>query len=235
MYTDSSAFYDLIYSFKDYKKEAAEIIDIVKAKRPGCKTMLDVGCGTSEHHKYLKDVYQIDGIDLNEKFIQIAQAKNEHGTYTLADMRNFRLNKKYDVIICLFSSIGYLKRLEEITLTLKNFGAHLNPRGLLMIEPWFTPGHYYTGKLGMLAFDKEDVKICRMTRSDRQNELSILNIHYLVATPENGIAHFEERHELRLTTVDEMLKAFEQAGFNVTFDEEGLTGRGMYYGVPLPG
>ena len=28
-----------------------------------------------------------------------------------------------------------------------------------------------------------------------------------------------------------MFEAFKEAGFDVTFDEKGLTGRGMYYGI----
>ena len=229
MYTDSSEFYDLIYSFKDYQKESFEIIEIIKAKRPECKNILDIGCGTAEHHKYLKDIYRVDGVDLNQKFIEIAKAKNEAGKYVVADMRNFILDQKYDVILCLFSSIGYLKSLSDIVKTLSRFAEHLNPNGLAIVEPWFTVNNYYPGRIGMLSYDKPEVKICRMTQSNLENELSILDIQYLIATPQQGIHHFKEKHELRLTSNEEMLTAFKQTGFNVTFDEAGLTGRGIYY------
>ena len=73
MFTESSDIYDLVYSFKDYKKEAEEIAAVIKAKRPGCNTILDIACGTAEHHKYLKETFEIDGIDINEKFIERSQ------------------------------------------------------------------------------------------------------------------------------------------------------------------
>ncbi len=229
MYTDSSEFYDLIYSFKDYQKESTNIVDIIKLRHPNCKSLLDIGCGTAEHHKYLKEAYTLDGIDLNPKFIEIAKTKNEHGNYWIADMRNFALNKNYDVILCLFSSIGYLKRLDDIVSALKCFAAHLNPNGMVIVEPWFTPVNYYPGRIGMLAYDKNEIKICRMTQSNLEDDLSVLDIQYLVGTPQQGLKHFSEKHELRLTSNAEMITAFKLAGFNVEFDENGLIGRGLYY------
>src|SRR6476646_6634630 len=114
MFTESAEIYDLIYSFKDYQKESEELKLILKSKSPQSKTILDIGCGTAEHHKYLKDSFAIDGIDLSEKFIATARQKNPQGSYTVADMAAFDLNKRYDVIICLFSSIGYLRTFDKI-------------------------------------------------------------------------------------------------------------------------
>lgn len=231
MFAESSDLYDLIYSFKDYKKESEELRDVIKSKRPDCKTILDIACGTAEHHKYLKEYFVIDGIDLNENFIKQARLKNIQGSFSIADMSKFDLNKKYDVVICLFSSIGYLKTFDEIVLVLKCFNKHLNSDGLLILEPWFTADDYHKGRIGMTTYDKEDIKICRMTQSYSENEFSVLNFNYLVASIDKGVRHFTERHELRMTSKEEMFKAFKIAGFDVTYNEKGFMGRGMYYGI----
>jgi len=231
MFTESSDIYDLVYSFKDYKKEAEEIITIIKTKRPGCKTILDIACGTAEHHKYLKENFEIDGIDINEKFIEIAKLKNVNGSYRVGDMTKFDLDKKYDVVICLFSSIGYLRSFDSIVSALKCFNRHLNPNGLTIIEPWFTAENSFGSRIDMTTYDKEEIKICRISHSYPENEFSILNFHYLLGTIDKGVRYFEERHEVRRTSTKEMLEAFKEAGFDVTFDEKGLTGRGMYYGI----
>jgi 2-polyprenyl-3-methyl-5-hydroxy-6-metoxy-1,4-benzoquinol methylase len=233
MFTDSSDIYDLIYSFKDYEMESADIIQTIKKLRPECKTILDIGCGTSEHHKYLNKHYSIDGIDLNEKFIQISKQKNPSGYYSVENMLKFELNKKYDVIICLFSSIGYLQSLEEIVSALKCFNKHLNPNGILILEPWFTKENWNKGKVHMLSYEKEDIKICRMNRSYLSGDVTILNFHYLVGTIEKGVQYFQEEHKLRLTSTDEMQEALRIADFEYSFDEKGLNGRGMYYGVKM--
>ena len=231
MFTASSDIYDLVYSFKDYKRESEEITAIIKKKRPHCKTILDIACGTAEHHKYLKDNFEVDGIDINEKLIEIARLKNLNGSYSVADMTNFDLHKKYDVIICLFSSIGYLRTLDTIVSALRCFNKHLNPHGLVILEPWFTADNSRTDRLDMTTYDKEGVKICRIAHSYPENEFSILNFHYLLGTIDKGVRHFEERHEVRRTSTKDMFGAFKEADFDVTFDEKGLTGRGMYYGI----
>lgn len=231
MFTESSDIYDLVYSFKDYEKEAGEIIKVINSKYPNCKNILDVGCGTAEHHKYLKDKFIVDGIDLNPKFIEIAQEKNSNGNYSVADMSNFDLHKKFDVIICLFSSIGYLDTLEALYSTLECFIKHLHANGLIIIEPWYTAENYHNGKINMLTHDKDDIKICRIIHSYAENSFSILNFHYLLATLTDGVKHFNEIHRLKMFSKNEIINAFKQINYSVEFEEQGLTGRGLYYGM----
>lgn len=231
MFTESADLYDLIYSFKDYKKESEEISAEINARKADCKSILDIGCGTAEHHKYLKDEFQIDGLDINEEFINAAKSKNPDGSYYVADMVDFDLGKKYDVILCLFSSIGYVKTYDNMVSALRCFHRHLSDDGLAIVEPWFSLDQWQDGNLHMLTRDEEDLKICRMNMSESDGKLSILNFHYLLGTPDKGVRHFEERHELALFSKEEMLSAFSEAGFDVTHDEQGLIGRGMYYGT----
>lgn len=233
MFTESAEFYDLVYSFKDYKKESETIKTAIKSKRPNCKTILDIGCGTAEHHKYLTVEFEIDGLDLNEDFIKLAKIKNPSSSYYNSDMTAFSLGKKYDVITCLFSSIGYVRTFDNLVSTLKCFKQHLNHDGMVIVEPWFTPDQWYVGKLHLLTHEQDGIKLCRMNRSEVLGNLSIINFHYLLGTPENGVRYFEERHELAMFTTDEMKKAFEENNFEVTYDEHGLIGRGLYYGKSL--
>lgn len=230
MFTQSADIYDLLYSFKDYQQEAGEIIKMIKSHRPDCKTVLDIGCGTAEHHKFLKSDYRIDGLDINKDFIECAKVKNKDGFYITADMTQFRLDKKYDVIMCLFSSIGYVKTYGHLTRSLENFYTHLHEDGLVIVEPWLTPDKWHNDRLHMLTYDKENIKICRMNISSTEGNLSVLNFHYLLGTPALGVRHFEERHELALFTRLEMKNAFEAAGFETEYEEIGLTGRGLYIG-----
>lgn len=234
MFTESADIYDLVYSFKDYQAEAGEIISIIKARHPRCESVLDIGCGTAEHHKYLKSGFRIDGLDINEEFIRSARIKNGAGSYYAADMADFRLNKKYDVILCLFSSIGYVLTMERMISALKRFNEHLKEDGLVLVEPWFTPETWYAGRLHLVTYDKADLKICRMNISETDGRLSIINFHYLIGTPDKGVRHLEERHELALFSKAEMRTAFDEAGFEVSYDEKGLIGRGMYFGTKKP-
>jgi len=60
--------------------------------------------------------------------------------------------------------------------------------------------------------------------------VSVIDFHYLVATPE-GIEHFTECHELGLFSHDEYLGAFVASGLEVVYDPRGLMGRGLYVGL----
>ncbi|MEL6255707.1 MAG: class I SAM-dependent methyltransferase [Bacteroidota bacterium] len=221
--------YDLIYSFKDYQKESEEIAQLIHSKKPEAQKILDVGCGTAEHHKYLRNQFSITGLDINPGFIKIAKRKIPFGEYYIGDMREFELDQTFDVILCMFSSIGYVKDFEEMVSTLKSFRSHLSEEGLLIVEPWITPENWYEGKVHMLTYENEGVKICRMNKSETEGKHSVINFHYLIGTAKEGVRHFEERHELILLSVEKMKEAFALAGLSVEHDPEGLIGRGMYY------
>jgi SAM-dependent methyltransferase len=230
MFSKSAQWYDALYSSKDYQAEAEQILSLLRRKRPLAKSLLDVACGTAEHDRYLSQHYQVDGIDLEPEFVHIAAGKNPGGHFTRADMTDFDLHKAYDIILCLFSSIGYVGTLENVTRALACFKKHLAPGGLLLVEPWFTPQTWNADyPVHMLTAEQGDACICRMNQNGLDGNISILNFHYLVGQGKT-VSYFTERHELGLFTKEEMLAAFQKAGIQAAYDEQGLTGRGLYIG-----
>ena len=77
------------------------------------RTILDVACGTAEHARLLVDSngFTVAGLDLDEGFVRIARAKLPSGMVYHADMTSFELPGRYDVVLCLFSAIGYVRTL----------------------------------------------------------------------------------------------------------------------------
>lgn len=235
MFSQSAQWYDVLYSFKNYRGEVEALEALLAEVHPEAETVLDVACGTAEHDRYLARRYRVDGLDANPDFLPVAAQKNPAGEYVQGDMTDFSLAKRYDAIICLFSSIGYVKTLDNVAKTLRCFYRHLNAGGVAVVEPWLTPETWRPdGRVHMLTGETAVGKICRMNLSEpaAQQEgrlVTVLNFHYLAGTAE-GVAHFTERHEMGLFTVAEMKDAFREAGFTVTYDEQGLTGRGLYVG-----
>lgn len=230
MFTKSAQYYDLIYSsFKDYSSEAEKISKIIKTLSPKAQTILDVACGTAEHAKLLNENYnyQVDGIDLDENLLEIARQKSPNARFEIADMTNFQLGKQYDIVMCLFSAIGYVKTLENVRKTLQCFRNHLSPNGSIIIEPWFTPDGWEAGHIYMKTVESDNLKVCRMSISKRDGNLSKLHFEYLIGTSEE-IQHETEYHELALFTVEEMMNCFEAIGLEVDYDAIGISGRGLY-------
>ena len=230
MFTESSDIYDLVYSFKDYEKEAQDLKNAINRLAPDSTTILDVACGTGEHHRFLKDQYMIDGLDINPVLLEAAKRKNPAGNYFAADMTDFDPGKRYDVILCIFSSIGYARTLDRVIDTLRCFNRSLNDDGLIIVEPWMTPEAFQEGRLDLRTFEKDGFKISRMNDSVVEGSLSRIRFHFLVGKGSEGIKYFQELHELGLFTVSEMKESFDLAGFKVEFDNDGITGRGLYYG-----
>jgi len=229
MFSESAVLYDSVYSkMKNYENEAAQVRAWINRLRPSGRTMLDVACGTGEHSKYLKVHFEIDGMDLNPEFLKIAQSKNPDGFYKVADMVDFDMGKKYDVLICLFSSIGYVGTQEKLKKTIRCFAKHLCDDGVMLVEPWLTPESWSPGKLHMMTVSEDELKVCRMNISEtKDGGVSFFRFHYLVGTP-TGVSHFTEDHTLGLFTINDMKQAFAEAGLSVQYDEQGIFGRGLY-------
>ena len=235
MFSKSAKFYNALYGSmgKDYVAETQKVHQIIQQhKRSSGKTLLEVACGTGMHASILRENYQVEGLDLDPEMLAVASQTYPDIPFHRADMVDFDLGKQFDAITCLFSSIGYVKTKERLETAIQNMARHLQSGGVLIVEPWFTPEQWKTGRVSALFVDQPDLKISRMNISEAEGQLSFFIFHYTVGTPQ-GIEHFTERHELGLFTHEEYLTAFRKAGLNVFHDPEGLDGRGLYIGLKL--
>jgi len=231
MFLESAELYDAIYHFKNYARECERLRALIADAVPGARTILDVACGTGEHARFLKQRYAIDGVDLNESYLRAARVKNPAGSYTRADMTDFDLAATYDAVTCLFSAIGYVRTAGRLQRAIACMARHVNPGGVLIVEPWLTPDDWKPGATFIHAGEIGADKVCRMSLSGQEGNLSVVQMHYLRGRPD-GIEHYSERLELGLFTRDEMTRAFESANMEVGYDAEGLMGRGLYLARP---
>jgi ubiquinone/menaquinone biosynthesis C-methylase UbiE len=230
MFTKSAQYYDKIYGQKDYQAEGDRLHAIIQQElRSEAKTLLDVACGTGGHIQSLKVHYQVSGLDLEPGLLEIARQRHPDVTFYHGDMIDFDLGRRFDVLTCLFSAIGYVRTAENLDRALRGMARHLAPGGLLLVEPWFTPGDWTPGKTHAMLVEEQDLKIARVSTSFGDGRLSWFDFHYLIATPA-GTEHLVERHELGLFERSELKAAFVKAGLAVRYDEVGLTGRGLWIG-----
>ncbi len=231
MYSESAQLYDAVYSFKNSQKEAEILHGLVELhKTSSGRDLLDVACGTGGHIPHLRSHFQIVGLDLDPQMVAISRRKFPELSFHEADMVDFTLKQTFDVVACLFSSIGYVRTEERLFAAVQNMARHLNPGGVLAVEPWFTPGAFMPGTAHATFVDQPELKIARMNISRVKDGFSFFEFHYLVATPQ-AIEHFTERHELGLFTHHQYLQALERAGLSVIHDPDGLCGRGLYLGL----
>lgn len=230
MFSQTAQYYDKIYSFKDYQAEVQRLLALIgESCGSGGNRLLDIACGTGQHVEHLKEHFDVEGLDLDPLLLELARERNPGVVFHPADMTDFGLHRTFDVITCLFSSIGYVKTVDKLQQAIRCMVRHLAPGGLLIIEPWFTPGEWRPETVHGLFIDEPDLKIARVNTSFVDGTLSYFDLHYLIGTPQ-GTEHFVERHQLGLFERDEMSAAMEAAGLHVIYDKEGLMGRGLFLG-----
>ncbi len=230
-YSRLAKIYDALYGFKNYEAEAARLRELIAERKtsPG-NTLLDVACGTGAHLAFLKKYFAVEGLDLTPEMLQVARERHPEIVFHEGDMRTFDLGRKFDVVTCLFSSIGYLKSPALLREAVTNMARHLQPGGMLIVEPWITPENWKSGDLHSLFVDKPELKIARLATSSTKGRLSVSRWHMLIGTP-GGIKHLTQKHELFMFSNAEYIEAFNGAGLDLSYDEKGLMGRGLYLGT----
>ena len=111
--TSTADLYDLFYDFKDYAAEADAIRNIVTLRHPGARTLLDVACGTGRHLEHLRESFTVEGVDIDDGLLRVAADRLPGVPLDHGDMRDLDLGERFDVVTCLFSSIGYMQTVAD--------------------------------------------------------------------------------------------------------------------------
>jgi SAM-dependent methyltransferase len=231
MFTQSAEIYDLIYSWKDYTAEAEKVRAMIDThKLSAGRALLDVACGTGRHLELLKPHFDVEGLDLDDALLTVARRRIPGVTFHQGDMLSFALGRAFDAITCLFSSIGYMKTLDGLHQAVGTMAAHLERGGVLLVEPWFGPGVLTLGTGNLHCVTEGEVKVARISVMQVEGAISLLDFHHMVGTPE-GVQYFSERHEMGLFTREQYEGAFAAASLDGVYDEQGISGRGLYLGV----
>ena len=226
MFDKSAHLYDLAYSFKDYPGESAWVCNAIHARVPRARSLLDVACGTGKHLEHLRGEFDCQGLDLNPEFIELAQRRTGVKVHR-ASLDSFDIDERFDAVVCLFSSIGYASDLPR---AIGSMARHLNPGGILIVEPWLRPDQWVAGHVQVLDQEAGGMRLVRMTMGSVEGSQSILAMHYLVASS-SGIEHLVEIHRLTLFTLAEYQSAFFASNLTFEFDQQGPIGRGALIGL----
>jgi ubiquinone/menaquinone biosynthesis C-methylase UbiE len=231
MFDRSAELYDAFYeqAGKDYWRESTVLLSYAPA---GARSLLDLACGTGRHLAHFSAELECAGVDLDAGLLAIAQARCPDVRFEVADMVEMDLGRRFDVVTCLFSAIGYVGTDARLHAAVARMEAHLEPGGVLLVEPWFAPEQWWDGHTSMLTIDRDDLRAVRVSWAGRRGDVALLDFQYLVATAD-GIDHRTEHHELMLFTDEHYRAAFEAAGLRAELRQPGPAGRGLWVGTAV--
>jgi SAM-dependent methyltransferase len=234
MYRKSARIYDLLYAgagIKDFAFEADQLHEIAARESPGAKTLLDVACGTGAHLALLRRWYAVEGVDASEAMLEVARRRLPDVPLHQADMRTLEIGRTFDVVTCLFSSIGYITERDELAGTIGRLAAHVAPGGVLILDGWVRPDawnddHHVSADVA----EDGGTSVARVSFSRRTGDITEIEMHHLVRTDGN-VEYFVENHRLRLAPTVEYVAAVEAAGLRASVMPDYMPHRDRVVGV----
>jgi ubiquinone/menaquinone biosynthesis C-methylase UbiE len=227
MYENNSAadLYDILYQDrKDYRAETELVAGLIRSRKPAAASLLDVACGTGIHLQAFGELFdRVEGVDLAEPMIAVARQRLPGVPVHHGDMRELALDRQFDAVVCMFSSIGYLRTVSDLDKALSGMARHLSPGGVVVIEPWYFPDTFLDGYVSGHAVTKDNRAISRVSHSTRDGNTTRMEIHYVVAEESSGVRHRSEIDLLTLFSRAEYEAAFTKAGLRPEFVE--ITGK----------
>jgi SAM-dependent methyltransferase len=230
-FEDYSQYYDLMYEDKDYTIESLYLINKVKKIKPKVENVLELGCGSGSHAKYLiKKWNNIYGIDLSKKMIEIAKNKKISNFHpTVGNITKFKFKIKFDVIISLFHVISYLNNDDDILSCFDCVNKHLEDDGLFIFDFWYTPAVYSLGPdVKIKRYENKQVEITRISEPIINNTSSIVNVNFEIFIKNkesNQISKLTETHNMRHFTINELKLLASQSGLQIINYEEYMSSK----------
>ena len=151
--------------------------------------ILDLACGTGTFATMLKlKGYDVSASDLSEEIIEIANEKRKINrldiNFYVADMTNFRVDEKQDVITCFFDSVNFLKDKNEVKKLFNSVYSALKENGYFIFD----------------IFSKEMLK--EYSENELNEDYETFKIHWKTSL----IKPDTLKHNIEITEDDEVIK-----------------------------
>lgn len=224
-----SQYYDLLYHDKDYQKEADYIFSLIKEFSAKAEDVLELGCGTGKHADLLaKKGLKIHGIDLSDEMLNEAhKIKNDKVFFAKGDVRNYRIDKKFDVVISLFHVASYQNSNEDLQNFFNTASCHLNKNGIFIFDVWYGPAVLkQRPESRFKKLENENLKIERKAVPKIDCNKNIVDVNYeIIITDKKDSSQkiLNETHKMRYLFKPELEMFAQSHGFEIVHAEEWLT------------
>ena len=232
-----ASLYDLFYSNKDYEVESDFIHQLIlETNGSEPSELLELACGTGNHAFCLeKKGYSILATDSSNGMIDQAKIKakdrSSNVQFEMMDMRDIAdIPRKFDVILCLFDSIGYLISNDNIKTVLKNVYDKLNDSGIFIFEFWHAAAMLRSyDPVRVKRWKLEDSEVLRISETSIDYKSQSCDVCYSIyRTYKDGTySYLQETQTNRFFLLQEMNNFLENAHFKIISNLAGYNKSGI--------
>jgi len=199
-YSMFSQCYDDIMRHVNYNRWASFILEILEKEGISDGNLIDIGCGTGKLIRYLEGgSFNIEGVDISSAMVEYASReatlRGSKTKFYQGDMRNYKSDRKYDVVLSLHDSVNYLLDKKDIIDFFATANSLLRPGGILIFDlsSRWNVIHNFAGKI--FTEDKENYSLIWKNRFNRFTCKFVSEIEFLLK--DSGKAG-KEVHEQRI-------------------------------------
>jgi SAM-dependent methyltransferase len=202
-------YYKLFYGHRDREEAAQWVAALIRrlSLEPGSE-VLDIACGRGRHAQgFASAGMHVTGIDLSEESIQEARISCPTGRFAVHDMRSPFALGRFDLAVCLFTSLGYSQDRKDDQRSVDAMAQALRPGGHLVLD-----------LMNIAKVCRELVSQERMTVGETSFEIErsmegldvVKRIH--VTDGENDLRFVERVHAFEADEIDTIV---ERAGLRI--------------------
>ena len=205
-------------------KESHQIDLILKKYGDGIKKLINYGCGTGRHDIELSRLgYQCTGIDISPDMIEIAKKNAEDEgigiDFSVADVRYYEPNEKYDAVISLFHVMSYQNVNHDILAAFNAVRKALDRWGVFLFDVWYGPG-VLSDKPCVRVKEIEDdrnrlVRIAKPVMYDKKNVVDVCYEVLVIDKITKLTKVINEIHSMRYFFRPELELLLQKAGFEL--------------------
>lgn len=186
-----------------------QLMEWIQNNQVSVKTSLDLGCGTGILCEILhKNGIKAAGMDFSEGMIAIAKENNPEIDYEVADMIQYRPEKKFDLVTCTGDALNHIIDLKDVGQIFRNVYGYLNDGGYFIFDI-LNQKEVSLGDPIDLDFSDE-VKAQFMITQDEEGIINLKTTVY-----ENGQQQFEENITEIVHDVDKVCELLRESGFQI--------------------
>jgi len=253
IFSNYARYYDLMYQDKDYVGEAQFIQRLIQTYAPATTTILELGCGTGNHAMLLaKEGYQVHGVDLSQEMLGYANERCDRLSPALAtrlqfsqgDLRQVRLDRKFDVVLSLFHVMSYQTNNEDLLAAFETAKAHLVPGGILIFDVWYGPAVLSDPPtVRIKRLEDQSIQVTRIAEPVMEPNKNLVDVNYHIFIKDlisSKIDEVREVHTMRYLfkpelelLLDRLQMQIVESGEWLTDRQPGLNTWGVYFIVRI--